>query len=133
VHTKDLIQSYDPSLGEFLVSGEIIAMATVQMAYQPQAKLLWDELFTPDGSEVYLKDTRLYVPCGQNVSFRALYRLARQRGELLLGYLHARPAVPPGGETQAHPRPVLNPPNKHLSNIVFQPRDVLIVIADTLH
>jgi hypothetical protein len=66
-------------------------MAIVQMAYQPKARLLWDELFTPDGDEIYLKDTRLYVPCGEKVSFRTLYRLARMRGEMLLGYLHPAP------------------------------------------
>jgi hypothetical protein len=104
-------------------------MTTVQYAYQPAVKALWDDLFTPDGCEIYLKDARWYVALGTPVSFRQLYGLARQRNEMLVGYLLAeRPGSPQGGT-----KLFINPSNKNEQNIVLQKGDVLVVIADDLH
>ena len=47
---------------------------------------VFNDLFDPEGSEIYLKPAVDYVESGQPVNFYTVLEAARRRGEVAIGY-----------------------------------------------
>ncbi len=112
--TKDLVSTDDSS--DFVVSSEMTSMLLAQVAEQRELNLVFADLFSPDGSEIYLKSTDRYVASGRSVSWLTVQNVAKQFNEVAIGCY--RPGVDP----------LLNPSQQ--AALCFRPGDKLIVIAE---
>lgn len=71
---------------DFIISNKLITMILAQLSEEPLIKLLYDDLFSEDGSEIYVKPANLYFKSfPQKVSFADLIGIAGKREEVCLG------------------------------------------------
>ncbi|NOQ72633.1 MAG: hypothetical protein GQ574_11555 [Crocinitomix sp.] len=71
---------------DFIISNKLITMILAQLSEEPLIKLLYDDLFSEDGSEIYVKPANLYFTSfPQKVSFADLIGIAGKREEVCLG------------------------------------------------
>ena len=71
---------------DFIISNKLITMILVQLSENPLVKKLYDDLFSEDGSEIYVKPADLYFSeFPQTVRFGDLIGLAAKREEVCLG------------------------------------------------
>ena len=82
-------------------------------------------LFSPEGSEVYLKPIGNYVRIGEPVNFYTLAAAARSQGESAIGY---RLQVNVGNATKSY-GVVINPPKADV--VTFRESDRLIIVANS--
>ncbi|MDF9810907.1 TrkA C-terminal domain-containing protein [Streptomyces sp. SPB162] len=107
---------------DFIVSGRLISLLMTQLSESPYLAGLFDELFTPEGSELYLKPAADYVRAGEKVTFATVVAAARQRHECALGYrLRAQAATGPAYGVR------INPDKRH--PVRFTAEDWVIVLA----
>src|SRR5690606_31984985 len=65
---------------------KLITMILAQLSEEPLIKTLYDDLFSEDGSEIYVKPAELYFDSfPQKVSFADIIGLASKREEVCLG------------------------------------------------
>jgi hypothetical protein len=86
---------------DFIVSGDLISMAIGQMSEEADIHQLINDLFSPEGNEMHIKDVRLYVTEGETLSFWEIMNRARQRCEVAVGYNREgmkEPVINPGSE-----------------------------------
>ena len=112
--TKDLLeQDYG---ADFVVSAEMTSMLLAQVSERRDLNVVFADLFDSDGNEIYLKRAACYAVVGSPTSWLAIQLVARQRGEVAIGYL------------RANEQPVINPSQK--KKIVLEEVDRVIVIAE---
>lgn len=112
--TKDLLeQDYG---ADFVVSSEMTSMLLAQVSERRDLNAVFADLFDADGNEIYLKRAACFAPLGQPVPWLAVQKVARQRGEVAIGYLVR------GGEPQ------INPPQD--AAVTLGEADRVIVIAE---
>lgn len=71
---------------DFIISNKLITMILAQLSENPIVKKLYDDLFSEDGSEIYVKPADLYFSeFPQTVRFGDLIGLAAKREEVCLG------------------------------------------------
>jgi hypothetical protein len=71
---------------DFIISNKLITMILAQLSEEPLIKTLYDDLFSEDGSEIYVKQADLYfTEFPQKVRFGDLIGLAAKREEVCLG------------------------------------------------
>ena len=71
---------------DFIISNKLITMILAQLSEEPLIKMLYDDLFSEDGSEIYVKPADLYFSSfPQKVAFADLIGLAAKREEVCLG------------------------------------------------
>ncbi len=71
---------------DFIISNKLITMILAQLSEEPLIKILYDDLFSEDGSEIYVKPADLYFSeFPQTVRFADLMGLATKREEVCLG------------------------------------------------
>lgn len=71
---------------DFIISNKLITMILAQLSEEPLIKTLYDDLFSEDGSEIYVKPADLYFNSfPQKVTFADLIGLAFKREEVCLG------------------------------------------------
>ena len=71
---------------DFIISNRFISMLLAQISEEADIKLVYDDLFEEDGSEIYLKPAFLYfeeIPT--DVTFADCIAIARKRNEVCLG------------------------------------------------
>lgn len=95
VHTKIITQVLNSEnqeiitqtdVDDFIISNKLITMILAQLSEEPLIKLLYDDLFSEDGSEIYVKPANLYFTSfPQKVKFADLIGLAGKREEVCLG------------------------------------------------
>ncbi|MEI7743210.1 MAG: potassium transporter TrkA, partial [Chloroflexota bacterium] len=71
---------------DFIVSDRIASLLLSQLAQDAALKAVFDDLFNPEGAEIYLRPASDYVRPDRVVSFATLIESARRRGETPLGY-----------------------------------------------
>ena len=96
-----------------------------QIAENKELNSVFDDLFDPAGSEIFLKHASNYVAIGQPVNFYTVVEAARQRGEVAFGY---RLKALASDASQAH-GVVVNPDKSQL--ITFAEHDRIIVLAES--
>lgn len=116
-NTKTLVAEEDKS--DWVVSNELVAMVLTQMAECKENRQVWEELFVPEGHEIYLKNLFLYLlQEDEEVCFWDLYVRGRARREIVIGW------VEPGQ------KPTLNPEDKQKKHKFSASTRIAIIAED---
>ncbi len=71
---------------DFIISDRLVSMLLAQMSEESDIKSVYDDLFSEDGSEIYLKPLSLYLEQPDTtLSFADCMRIAQLRGEVCIG------------------------------------------------
>ena len=78
---------HQAGVNDFIISNRMVSMMFAQMSEEPDIKLVYDDLFQEDGSEIYVKSIGLYLDSlPAKVTFADLMSLAQKRdGEACIG------------------------------------------------
>ena len=60
-------------------------MLLTQISQQPVLQLIYKELLSADGDEIYLKPAKRYIPLNQEIIFKDIMISARRIDELAIG------------------------------------------------
>ncbi len=104
---------------DFIVSNQLVSTIASQLSEDPALRGVFDNLFSEEGSEFYLKPIEYYAEPG-DWSFGALMELAQQRNEVAIGIRHAAERENQG---------VALIPNKR-DTITMAAGDSLVVLAE---
>jgi ion channel POLLUX/CASTOR len=109
---------------DFVISEQIISRMLAQITEQKMLNPIFQTLFSPEGSEIYLKPIVRYVATDYPINFYTVVEAARLRGESAIGYRR---------QADAHNLAkaygiVLNP--KKSEPIQFSNQDWVIVLAE---
>lgn len=113
-------------VNDSIISFQMVSKVLAQIAENPEVLAVYEDLFSEEGSEIYLKPVDLYLAEQPGkVRFLDLALLAQKRGEVLLGYRR----IAQENDVSSQFGIVLNPPK----NLVFEPRegDCLVVLAES--
>ncbi len=110
---------------DFVVSNRLVSLMIAQLAENQQLARVFEDLFDPEGIEIYLKAADDYVVIGIPVNFYTVLESAKRRGEIALGYrLHAQ-AADAALSYGVH----LNPTKSEMVTLAVQDR--VIVLAES--
>ena len=110
---------------DFIVSDWLVSLLMCQISENKELSAVFDELFDPQDSELYLKPARDYVDTDVPLNFYTVVEAACQRGEIAIGYRAMAKAGDPHRSYGVH----LNPNKSH--QIVFAEKDQIIVLAES--
>ncbi len=109
---------------DFIVSDNLISLMLSQISENKHLDKVFKDLFSPEGSEIYLKPIKDYVLTNRPVNFYTLLEAAADRGETAIGYRiqeHATDASKAYG--------VVVNPDKNIK-LQFTENDRIIVLAE---
>jgi ion channel POLLUX/CASTOR len=109
---------------DFVVSSRMVSLMLAQISETKELNAVFNDLLTPEGSELYLKPAGDYVALGKPLNFYTVVEAARRRGEIAVGYRvadHANDADRAYGV-------VINPNKAALAT--FSYGDRMIVVAE---
>ncbi len=112
-------------VNDFMISNQFVSRIYAQVSENPEVLKVYDDLFNPAGSEVYIKPLRLYLKSvPETISFGELCAAAMKRGETCFG-LRLLSRADEAGAVQGN---IINPPkNRRFS---LRDDDLLIVLAE---
>ncbi|HWO19874.1 MAG TPA: hypothetical protein VNO30_13905 [Kofleriaceae bacterium] len=108
---------------DFIVSNTLVSLMVSQIAENPHLVRVFEELFGPEGYEIYLKPASEYVRAGSH-AFGAVCEAALRRGQVAIGYRLAKTASDPAAAFGVS----INPPKKRA--VELGPDDKIIVLAE---
>ncbi|MGK2933074.1 MAG: CASTOR/POLLUX-related putative ion channel, partial [Solirubrobacterales bacterium] len=109
---------------DVIVSENVISLMFAQISQNRHLADVFTQLFSPEGSELYLKAADRYVTPGAEVNFATLVEAARRHDECAIGYRRAALA----GDPEAAYGMTVNPSKSE--TFVVDPEDRLIVLAE---
>jgi len=109
---------------DFIVSERLVSLILSQVSENKELKAVFDDLFDPEGSEIYLKPVGNYVATGEAVNFYTVVESARRKGEVAIGY---RLKAMVNAAEKAY-GVVVNPDKSE--KVVFTEGDKIIVLAE---
>lgn len=109
---------------DFIVSDKLVSLMMSQIAENKYLAPVFEDLFDPEGAELYLKPCDNYIELGKPVNFYTIVEAARQRGEIAIGYRLKSESAIPDASYGVHVNPV-----KSLS-ITFTTEDKIITLAE---
>jgi Trk K+ transport system NAD-binding subunit len=127
--TSEMLDVHNRALAEiteaddFIVSDNLISLMMAQVSENKYLNAVLEDLFDPEGCEIYLKPVEEYVQTGQPVNFYTVLEAARRRGQVAMGYrilAEAKNAAKAYGI-------VVNPDKS--KPVVFTQADKIIVVA----
>ncbi|HEX5724698.1 MAG TPA: hypothetical protein VFX98_04485 [Longimicrobiaceae bacterium] len=71
---------------DFIVSDKLISLMLSQISENRELAAVFQDLFDPEGAEIYLKPAADYVEPGRAVSFYTVVESARRQGQVAIGY-----------------------------------------------
>ncbi len=71
---------------DFIVSEHLVSLMMAQLSENRDLLPIFNDIFDPEGAEIYLKPIGNYVETGQPVNFQTVVAAARQRDETAIGY-----------------------------------------------
>jgi hypothetical protein len=71
---------------DFVVSEKLISLMMAQISENKYLNAVFADLFSPEGSEIYLKPAGNYVALGKPMNFYTIVEAARRKGEVAIGY-----------------------------------------------
>jgi voltage-gated potassium channel Kch len=110
---------------DFIVSEHLISLMLAQISENAELFEVFQDIFDPEGAEIYLKPIEDYVESGQPVSFYTVVEAASRRGETALGYRLAAEASDAENAYGVHTNP------KKSDKVTFAPEDKIIVLAES--
>ena len=109
---------------DFIVSEHLISLMMAQLSENADLLGVFDDIFDPEGAEIYLKPISDYVVTGQPVNFYTVTEAARRRGETAIGYRLMSESRDAEKAYGVHTNP------KKSERVTFSPEDKIIVIAE---
>ena len=109
---------------DVIVSDRLISLLVTQISENPTLAAVFDELFTAEGSEVYLRPASEYVRPGARTNFATIVEAARRRGETAIGY---RVRAQANDETAAYGVHV-NPPKSQPVSLADGDRVIVLAL-----
>ncbi|MEP6894281.1 MAG: NAD-binding protein [Chloroflexota bacterium] len=109
---------------DFIVSEHLVSLMMSQLAENAELFNLFNDIFDPEGSEIYLKPASDYVALGEPVNFYTAVEAAKRRGETAIGYRLDKEAGDAGKSYGVYTNP------KKSNQVVFTAADKMIVIAE---
>ena len=122
IENRTLVESADDD--DFVISDHLISLALAQISENKALGPVFNSLFDPHDSEIYLKPVSNYVKTGQSISFFTVVDAALRQNETVIGY---RINSKNGNSNQKY-KTILNPDKKTV--LEFSSDDKIIVIAD---
>merc|ERR1711959_453807 len=113
--TADLVAL--AACNDHMVSNLMVSEGLGQMSQEIDIHPLLEDLFSPEGNEMHIKDIKFFAHQGEYLSFWEIMNRARQRCEIALGYERDE-----DGERQI----VLNPTEK----ICWTKGDRIVVLSE---
>ena len=114
------------NINDFVVSNRLINMYLTQLSENEKSGRLFDELFSEEGSEIYLKPSTYYFDkFPVDISFHHLMDQVNQRNEICIGYRYAKYINEPDSNYGV----VINPVDKNV-HLTIEPEDYIIVVAE---
>jgi ion channel POLLUX/CASTOR len=110
---------------DFIVSDHLASLMMCQVSENRELSTVFEDLISPEGSELYLKPATDYVEPGVPLDFYTAVEAARRRGEVAVGYRLGAETGDPGVSYGVH----LNPEKSR--RITFEENDRLIVLAES--
>ena len=108
---------------DFIISDRMISLLMAQVAETRGLCMVYDDLFNPEGVELYLRPARHNVNPGAKTNFYTLIEAARQNNEVALGYR----LVDRNKQNGSVDKTILNPAKS--VEFVLQADDQVIVLA----
>ncbi len=109
---------------DFIVSEHLVSLMMAQLSENRDLLPVFNDIFDPEGAEIYLKPIGDYVETGKPVNFQTVVAAARQRGETAIGYRLLRESHDAEKSYGIHTNP------KKSASVTFVPEDKVIVIAE---
>ena len=109
---------------DFIVSDKLISLMLAQVSENKSLNAVFQDIFDPEGSEIYLKPVTGYVQTGKPVNFYTVIEAARRKNETAIGYRLAADA-----RNSAETYGVRLNPEKS-ANVIFSESDKIIVLAN---
>jgi voltage-gated potassium channel Kch len=109
---------------DFIVSEHLISLMMAQLSENAELLEVFNDIFDPEGAEIYLKPISDYVETGMPINFYTVVEAARQRGETAIGYRITSESKDASKSYGVHTNP-----RKSLE-VTFAPEDKIIVIAE---
>ncbi len=109
---------------DFIVSDRLVSLMMAQLSENPRLQPVFEDLFSPEGSELYLKPIEDYVQPGRPVSFYTVVESAARQQQVAVGYRLRAEAADAGKAYGVH----LNPDKS--ARVTFAPGDRIIVLAE---
>lgn len=80
---------------DVIVSDRILSLMLTQMSENPDLEEVFGELFSAEGSELYMRPAADYVKAGHPTTFTTVVAAAAQRGETAIGVRHGEHSTDP--------------------------------------
>jgi len=109
---------------DFIVSDRLISLMMAQIVADRRRNAVYEDLFNPQGSEIYLKPACQYVKTGVAVNFYTILEAASRKGETAIGY-----RLSSLSEDAKRSFGVKINPDKR-EEVVFTEKDKIIVLAE---
>jgi len=71
---------------DFVVSNRLISLLMAQIAEEKRLRAVFEDIFDPEGADIYLKPAGNYVQLGEAVNFYSVVEAARRQGQTAIGY-----------------------------------------------
>ncbi|MCI0397984.1 MAG: potassium transporter TrkA [Chloroflexi bacterium] len=109
---------------DFIVSDKLVSLMLSQISENKRLTPVFQDLFDPEGSELYLKPAGDYVQLNKPVNFYTIVEAARRRGQVAIGYRLRAQAYDPANSYGVR----VNPPKSQ--SVTFGEEDRIIVLAE---
>lgn len=109
---------------DFIVSDELTALMLSQVSENAELINVFHDLFTSEGSEIYLRPAADYITPGQPVDFYTILEAAGRRNETAIGYRLLSEVDAPDGAFGVRVNPAKS------KQVTFGPEDKIIVLAE---
>jgi voltage-gated potassium channel Kch len=109
---------------DFIVSDHLVSLMLAQLSEDEDLYPIFQNIFDPKGSEIYLKPIGQHIELGQPVNFYTVLEAARRRGETAIGYRIASEANHAEVNYGVHTNP------KKSEKVTFEAEDKIIVVAE---
>nr|MBA2533482.1 NAD-binding protein [Rubrobacter sp.] len=110
---------------DFIVSDHLASLMMCQVSENRELSTVFENLISPEGSELYLKPATDYVEPGVPLNFYTIVEAARRRDEVAVGYRLETETGDPEASYGVHLNPEKSQP------ITFDEQDRLIVLAES--
>ena len=71
---------------DFIISEKLVSSAVAQISENKELSNVFNELFIPEGSEIYLKPITKYINTNDKINFYQLIEIAKCYNEIAIGY-----------------------------------------------
>lgn len=112
------------NVDDFIVSEHLISLMLSQLSENDELFDIFQDIFEPEGAEIYLKPVADYVETGQPVNFYTVVEAASRRGETALGYRIMAEAKDAKNAYGVHTNP------RKSEKVIFKPADRIILVAE---